>query len=94
MTAVEAEQACLENMRTAVGAWDGYWAVHGAGFHVHEHPMVGKPYEGRLEALHFHPYTFEVGGAFSVEAIAEQMFVLRENGLVRLGEMPMKIYCA
>jgi Xaa-Pro aminopeptidase len=93
LTAAEAEAACLDGMKREVGSWGGgdneYWAVHGSGFHVHEFPQVGKPYVGG-----YGDYVFEVGNVLSVEAIAEQTFVLREDGMHRLGEMPMKIYSA
>ena len=89
MTAAEAEGACLDNMAKAVGSWDGYWAVHCTGFHVHEFPQIGSPYVGK-----FGDHVFEEGNVLSVEAIAEQMFVLRSDGLHRLGQMPMQIYRA
>lgn len=89
ITAAEAEAVCLENMIKAVGSWDGYWAVHNAGFHLHEFPQIGSAYLGR-----FGDYVFEAGQVLSVEAIAEQAFVLTEHGMHRLGDMPMKIYCA
>ena len=89
MTAAEAEAACRANLRQAVGEWNGYWAVHSCGFWVHEFPQVGSA------SLGLDPeYIFEAGQVLSVEAIAEQAFVLRPDGLERIGAMPMKIYRA
>lgn len=89
ITSGEAEAVCLENIKKTVGSWDGYWAVHSVGFHIHEFPMIGSEYLGR-----YGDYVFETEQVFSVETIAEQAFVLKEDGLHRLGEMPMKIYRA
>jgi len=89
MKASEAQGECLDSMRRSGSWWDGYWAVHGAGFHVHELPMVGSKYLGM-----YGDYLFEKGQVLSIETIAEQSFVLTEDGLRRLGEMPMKIYTA
>ena len=95
MTAAEAEAACLQNIEKAVGSWDKYWSVHGCGFHNHEFPIVGSEYVGKLESLNYGDYVFEAGQVLSVEALAEQAFVLEEDGLHRLGgELPMKIYSA
>ncbi|MDO8683667.1 MAG: M24 family metallopeptidase [Armatimonadota bacterium] len=91
MTSAEAEAACLEAMEKAVGnAYDGqYWAVHSVGLHIHEFPQIGSPYKSLAGE-----YVFEPGMVVSVESIAEQAFVIEENGMRRLGEMPMEIYKA
>ena len=89
MTAGEAEAACLDAFRKAVGsAWDKhYWAVHSVGMHVHEFPQIGSPYIGLAG-----DYVFEPGMVLSVESIAEQAFLLEEDGMRRLGVLPMEIY--
>jgi len=87
MTAQEAEALCLEAMARAVGEWKGYWAVHSCGFWVHEFPQIGSASLGRYQ-----DYVFESGQVLSVEAIAEQAFVLTDDGIQRIGEMPMEIY--
>ena len=91
MTCAEAVEACVEAMQKAVGsAYDGqYWAVHGVGLHVHEFPQIGSPYNGDSAE-----YVFEVGNVLSVESIAEEAYVLTEDGMRRIGSMPMKIYQA
>jgi hypothetical protein len=80
---------CLESIRAAVGEWTGYWAVHSCGFWVHEFPQVGSASLGR-----YPNYVFEAGQVLSVEAIAEQAFVLTDRGMQRIGTMPMRIYVA
>ena len=91
MTCGEAQETCVAAMEKAVGnAYDGqYWAVHGVGLHVHEFPQVGSPYNGDSAE-----YVFEAGCVLSVESIAEEAYLLTENGMRRIGTMPMKIYQA
>jgi Xaa-Pro aminopeptidase len=89
MTAREAEALCLENLGKAVGEWSNYWAVHSCGFWVHEFPQIGSASLGRYPG-----YVFEAGQVLSVEAIAEQAFVLTDSGMKRIGAMPMEIYVA
>jgi methionine aminopeptidase len=89
MTCGAVEQACVETFRRVAGnKWDkNYWAIHGHGYHIHEFPQVGSPYLGQTDE-----YIFEAGNVLAVETIAEASFVLREDGMQPLGEMPMKIY--
>jgi Xaa-Pro aminopeptidase len=91
MTCAEAEEACLAGMRRAVGtAWDkNYWAVHSTGHTPHEFPEIGSPYLGQKG-----DWMFEAGNVLSIETIAEEAYVLRDDGLHRLGAMEMKIYSA
>jgi Xaa-Pro aminopeptidase len=91
MAAAEAESACLAEIHKVAGTgWDDqYWAVHSVGFHVHEFPQIGSPYPGQAG-----DYVFEPGMVVSVESIAEEAYLITDDGLQRIGEMPMRIYQA
>jgi len=80
----------LEMFRTELPAatfMDATWVIRSCGLWVHEFPQVGSASLGRYQ-----DYIFESGQVLSVEAIAEQSFVLTDDGMQRIGKMPMKIY--
>ena len=57
--------------------------VHEAFLTLHEEPMLGNRQTPRPEMR------FEVGNVLSIESqFHESMFVLREDGLQRLGSLP------
>ena len=66
-----------------------HWSIHGIGLTVHEEPMLGNRQTPRPEMQ------FEVGNVLSIESqFHESMFVLREDGLQRLGSLPPGIMSA
>ncbi len=83
----ECHALCREEIEKA--GYTRYWSIHGIGLTVHEEPMLGNRQTPRPEMQ------FEVGNVLSIESqFHESMYVLREDGLQRLGSLPPGVMSA
>ena len=88
MTKRQVYEACLQNFRHL----DEYvfW-IHGVGLDVHEEPRIGTLLPSSVDVKQ--EVTFEAGQVLALEPswLVEDLYVLREDGFIRLCKLPQQI---